>query len=116
MSNIFQSGAVFFSWLDLLDTNVVVIFILMVCVAAFTLISSLFIIILDRVPTIGVLRALGASRRCVSRVFVNVAMRLVGLGMLIGNAVAIGIIILQQATVSCRSTRRCTISPTSPSR
>lgn len=98
VDNIFHTGAIFFSWLDLLDTNVVVIFILMVCVAAFTLISSLFIIILDRVSTIGVLRALGATRGQVSAVFVNVALRLVGLGMLAGNAVALGIIALQDAT------------------
>ena len=98
VTNVAERGALFFSWLDLLDTNVVVIFILMVCVAAFTLISSLFIIILDRVATIGLLRSLGASRSTVSGIFVNVAMRIVGLGMLIGNVVAIGIILLQQST------------------
>lgn len=98
VTNIFNTGAVFFSWLDLLDTNVIVIFVLMICVAAFTLISSLFIIILDRVSTIGLLRALGASRRCVSRIFVNVAMRLVGIGMVIGNVLGLGIILLQNYT------------------
>lgn len=98
VTNIFNSGAVFFSWLELLDTNVVVIFILMICVAAFTLISSLFIIILDRMSTIGLLRALGASKRCVSNTFVFVALRLVGLGMLIGNVLGIGVILLQRAT------------------
>lgn len=98
VTNIFNTGAVFFSWLDLLDTNVIVIFILMTCVAAFTLISSLFIIILDRVSTIGLLRSLGASKRCVSRIFVNVAMRLVGLGMIIGNILGLGIILIQNCT------------------
>ena len=98
VGNVFHSGALFFNWLDLLDTNVVVIFILMICVASFTLISSLFIIILDRVPTIGVLRALGATRSDVSRIFVYLALRLVGLGMLIGNALALGLIALQHAT------------------
>ena len=98
VTDILTSGAVFFNWLDLLDTNVVVIFILMIAVAAFTLISSLFIIILDRVPTIGILRSLGTSKAAVSRVFVFVALRLVGLGMIIGNVLSIGIILLQRAT------------------
>lgn len=98
VDNVFNSGAIFFNWLDLLDTNVVVIFVLMACVAAFTLISSLFIIILDRVPTIGLLRSLGASRRAVANVFVLIAMRLVGLGLIIGNALALGIILLQHYT------------------
>lgn len=98
VANITQKGAVYFSWLDLLDTNVVVIFILMACVAGFTLISSLFIIILDRIPTIGILRAIGASRGAVSRIFLLTAMKIVGLGMLTGNAVALGVIWLQKAT------------------
>jgi len=98
VDNIINSGAIFFNWLDLLDTNVVVIFILMVCVATFTLISSLFIIILDRVPTIGVLRALGASRDQICRIFINLSLRLVGIGMIIGNALAFGIIAIQNTT------------------
>lgn len=98
VTDILESGAVFFNWLDLLDTNVVVIFILMIAVAAFTLISSLFIIILDRVTTIGILRSIGASGQAINRIFVFVALRLVGLGMIIGNALSIGIIALQRAT------------------
>lgn len=98
VTDILETGAVFFNWLDLLDTNVVVIFILMIAVAAFTLISSLFIIILDRVTTIGILRSLGASGQAVNRIFIFVALRLVGLGMIIGNALSIEIIALQRAT------------------
>lgn len=98
VTDILDTGAVFFNWLDLLDTNVVVIFILMIAVAAFTLISSLFIIILDRVTTIGVLRSLGASQSVVKHIFIFVTLRLVGFGMLIGNILSIGIIYLQRAT------------------
>lgn len=98
VTTVYQSGVIFFNWLDLLDTNVVVVFVLMLCVAALTLISSLFIIILDRVPTIGILRAIGATRSQVSGVFVAVAMRLVLRGMLIGNAVGLSLILLQSTT------------------
>lgn len=98
VTDILTTGSLYFNWLDLLDTNVVVIFILMACVAAFTLISSLFIIILDRVPTIGILRALGESRHGVSRIFVIVAMRLVGAGMIIGNICGLGLALLQSHT------------------
>lgn len=98
VTNITETGAIFFNWLNLLDTNVVVIFILMSCVAIFTLISSLFIIILDNVPAIGVLRALGAGKRVVNTTFVWMALRLVGLGMIIGNAVGLGVIALQHYT------------------
>lgn len=95
VDNITHTGALYLSWLDLLDTNVVVIFVLMCCVAAFTLISSLFILILNNVPTIGLLRSLGATRRQVRDIFVALSMRLVGLGMIIGNVLALTLIWVQ---------------------
>lgn len=98
VSTVLESGALYFNWLALLDTNVVVIFALMLCVAAFTLISSLFILILERVRTIGILRALGADRRSVERVFIFMAMRLVAMGMLAGNVIAIGLMLVQHYT------------------
>ncbi len=96
VTDVHRTGALYFNWLDLLDTNVVVIFILMLAVAAFTLISSLFIIILDRVSTIGLLRALGASKSTVTNIFIATAMRLVGFGILIGNVAGLGLAGLQQ--------------------
>ena len=50
-----------FMWLELLNINVWIILALMVCVAGFTMISGLLIIILERTQMIGVLKALGAS-------------------------------------------------------
>ncbi len=96
VSDIHQTGAIYYNWLGLLDTNVVVIFVLMLCVAAFTLVSSLFMIILDRIRTIGLLRALGLQRSSVRSIFIHMGMRLVGLGLLIGNVAAIGLLAVQQ--------------------
>ena len=98
ISNILQTDGSFFSWLRLLDTNVVVILVLMGLVAAFTLVSSLFIIILERVHTIGLLKALGATDGQIRRIFMFMAERLVVRGLLIGNIVAIGLILLQART------------------
>lgn len=98
ISNILQTDANFFSWLGLLDTNVVVIITLMALVAAFTLVSSLFIIILERVRTIGLLKSLGATNGQIRRVFMLMAERLVVGGLLIGNAVGLGLIALQSLT------------------
>ncbi|MDE5958935.1 MAG: hypothetical protein K2G59_02065, partial [Muribaculaceae bacterium] len=76
ISTIEQTDAVYFTWLDLLDTNVIVIITLMAAVAAFTLISSLFIIILERVKTIGLLKSLGADNRLIRRTFMLMTERL----------------------------------------
>lgn len=98
VDNVTRSGAIYLNWLDLLDTNVVVIFILMLLVAASTLVAGLFIIVLEHISTIGVLRSLGASRRMVRNVFVAAAMRLVGRGMVAGNVVGIALLLLQEHT------------------
>lgn len=98
ISTIFQTRGSFFSWLGLLDTNVVVIIVLMSLVSGFTLISSLFIIILERVRTIGLLKALGATNRQIRRTFMFMAERLVIRGLVIGNALGIGLVWLQSTT------------------
>lgn len=92
VDNVKHTGAAFFNWLVLLDTNVVVIFILMACVAGFTLISSMFILVLDRIPTIGLLRALGATKMQIRGIFATLAMKTVVLGMAIGNVVALALL------------------------
>lgn len=98
LTNIYQTDGQFFSWLSLIDTNVVVILVLMTIVAAVTLISSLFIIILERIKTIGLLKALGASNRQIRRVFMLMAERLVIRGLIWGNVLAAGLIAIQYYT------------------
>lgn len=98
VTTVFQTGAQYFNWLSLLDTNVIVIFVLMLSVACFTLVSSLYLIVLDKIQTIGLLRAVGASRRLVSKIFAYMGMRLVGLGLAAGNLLGVGICLLQQYT------------------
>lgn len=98
VQTIYETEPAFFTWLGLLDTNVVVIIVLMSAVAAFTIFSSLFIIILERVRTIGLLKALGATNGQVHRVFMLMAERLVVKGLIIGNVVGLGLIALQYYT------------------
>lgn len=84
-----------FDWLDLLDVNVWVILILMVAVAGFTMISGLLIIILERTNFIGVMKALGATNRSMRHVFLYFAAFIVGRGLLWGNVLGIGLVVLQ---------------------
>lgn len=85
-----------FSWLELLDMNVWVILILMAVVAAFTMISGLLIIILERTNMIGILKALGYSNRRIRRVFLYVSLFLIGKGLIWGNVIGIGLCLLQK--------------------
>ena len=95
VSNVRQAGAMYFNWLELLDTNVAVILILMTLVSGFTLISSLFILILDRINTIGLLKAMGADNSLVRSIFIVMAERLVVRGLVIGNIIGLGLLFVQ---------------------
>ncbi|MBR5729374.1 MAG: ABC transporter permease [Prevotella sp.] len=87
-----------FSWLDLLDLNVWIILVLMISVAGFTMISGLLIIILERANMIGVLKALGARNKTIRHTFLWFAVFIIGQGMLWGNILGIGIVLLQKFT------------------
>lgn len=84
-----------FSWLNVLDTNVVMILILMICVSCVTIISGLLIIILERINMIGVLKSLGANNTSIRKIFINFALMIVGKGVLIGNAIGIVLCFIQ---------------------
>ncbi len=87
-----------FSWLDLLDINVWIILVLMACVAGFTMISGLLIIILERTQMIGTLKALGTTNGTVRHTFLWFALFIIGKGLAIGNIIGIGIVVLQKQT------------------
>lgn len=87
-----------FSWLELLDINVWIILALMVCVAGFTMISGLLIIILERTQMIGILKALGARNKTVRHMFLWFSVFIIGQGLFWGNIVGIGIVLLQKYT------------------
>ena len=87
-----------FDWLDLLDTNVWLILVLMFFVAGITVISMLLIIIIEKTSTIGLLKAMGASDRFVRKVFLYRSVRILLIGMVIGNVIGIGFCLLQQYT------------------
>jgi len=93
-----QAYPTVFQWLDLLDINVWIILGLMVALAGFTMISGLLIIILERTQMIGVLKAVGARNSLIRHTFLWFAVFIIGRGLLWGNIIGIGIVLLQQAT------------------
>ena len=87
-----------FDWLALLDLNVLMILLLMVAVAGFNMISAILIILFEKISAIGLLKAVGMTSREVGRVFMLRAGALVGKGMLWGNALGIGLCLIQRHT------------------
>ena len=87
-----------FSWLDLIDFNVLIVLVLMVAVAGFNMISSLLIMLFRNISVIGTLKAMGMTDRQISAVFLRIASSAALKGMLAGNILAFLFCIVQNAT------------------
>lgn len=85
----------FFSWLEMLNSNVIVIYILMTIVAFINIIGILLILILEKIKFIGLMKTLGMTTKKLSSVFLWLTMRYIMYSLLIGNIITIAIIIIQ---------------------
>lgn len=84
-----------FAWLDVLDTNVVMIVVLMLVIGSFTVMSSLLIVMLERIHTIALLKALGSTDQQIRGIFQRFSFYVVGKALLIGNVIAYSLCLLQ---------------------
>jgi len=91
-----QNNLPFFAWLQMLDMNVVIILTLMMIVAAFTLISAMLMIVLDRIRVIGNFKAMGATNGSIRRIFIYLTGKLILKALIIGNIIGIGLCLLQK--------------------
>lgn len=87
-----------FSWLTLLDTNVMAILILMICVACVTVVSGLLVIILERTRFIGVMKAMGATNGQLRHLFLYLSAMIVLRGLFWGNSIAFLLLFVQKFT------------------
>jgi len=90
IQTIFESYPEIFNWLNLLDANVVVILVLMMLVAGITMVSTLFILILERTNMVGILKTLGANNFSIRKIFLYKAAYIIAWGMFWGNLLGMG--------------------------
>ena len=91
-----EANPALFAWLDLLNSNITLILVIMSLVCAVAIVSALLIMIFEKGRTIGLLKALGATNASVRRIFLVKASRLIAEGILIGDAVALALCVVQQ--------------------
>lgn len=84
-----------FEWLQLLQKNVVIFLVLIVFVATFNMVSTVFIMIIERINMIGVLKAVGATDAQIRTIFYFRGLNLTIKGMLWGNLIGIGFCAIQ---------------------
>ncbi|AII53335.1 hypothetical protein N008_15275 [Hymenobacter sp. APR13] len=98
LDKITDQYAQLFDWLQLLNRNVIIFLILIIFVATFNMVATIFIMILERTNMIGVLKAVGATDRQIRSMFFFRGLSLTLRGMLYGNLVGLGFCALQYYT------------------
>jgi lipoprotein-releasing system permease protein len=87
-----------FAWLDFLDLNILIIIVLILVVSLINMITSLLVMILEKTNMIGILKAVGANNTQIRRIFLMNSLFLLSRGLLWGNIVGVGLILLQHYT------------------
>ena len=85
-----------FDWLNLQNTTIIIVLIIMIVVATLNLVTCLIILVLERTPMIGVLKAVGTSDGSIQRIFLYQGSIITLFGLILGNGAGLLICWLQQ--------------------
>lgn len=85
-----------FDWLGMLDRNLGVFLTLILFVACFNMVSILLVLIMERIPMIGLLKALGSPNWQIRKIFLWQAVSMILKGLLFGNILGVGLCLVQQ--------------------
>lgn len=96
VTSIHQNNVAYFTWLGMLDMNVVIILVLMIIVSGFTLIAALLMVVLERIKMIGLMKALGATNTSIRSIFIFLTHKIIFKSIIIGNVLGIGLGLLQK--------------------
>ena len=85
-----------FDWIKVQSINRNITIFIMLLIAIVNLVTCLLILILERVPMIGGLTAMGASHQMIRKVFMYQASFITWMGIALGVLIGIGVSVLQQ--------------------
>lgn len=84
-----------FEWLALVSRQVKILLGVILVVVCVNMISVILILVMERTQMIGLLKAMGSTERIIRSVFVYQGVRLIVRGLLLGNAIGLGLCFLQ---------------------
>ena len=84
-----------FGWLELFDTNILLVLSIVLIVAIVNLCIALLVLIIDRTRMIGTLKAMGASDSLILQIFMWLSIRILIHGLIWGNLIGLGASFLQ---------------------
>ena len=83
-------------WISVFDKNITIILVIMLFVVIINMVMVLLILILERTNSIGLLKAFGATNWSVRKLFINNAIFIMLPGLIAGNAIGIGLLLIQK--------------------
>ncbi|MBS1558776.1 MAG: ABC transporter permease [Bacteroidetes bacterium] len=84
-----------FEWLDLVKRQVRILLAIILIVISVNMISVILILVMERTPMVGLLKAMGAQNKLIRSIFIYHGMNLIAKGLLYGNVIGIGFCFLQ---------------------
>jgi lipoprotein-releasing system permease protein len=96
ITTVVDQNMALFDWLGMLDRNMVIFLPLIAFVAAFNMISILLVLMLERTPMIGLLKALGSPNWQIRKIFLWNGISMITKGLVLGNVIGIGLCSLQK--------------------
>lgn len=85
-----------FGWLETHDINAAVITTIMLIVAIFNMVTAILILVLERTQMVGTLKSMGMQNRTIRAIFTYRAARIIGVGITIGNVLALTLLLAQR--------------------
>lgn len=85
----------YFAWVNLQESIIPLVIGVIIIVAAFNIVATLLMLILEKTREVGVLISLGASGAALRRMFLWLGLMIGGVGLIIGEALALVLALLQ---------------------
>ena len=86
----------FFHWFNILGQGIQIILLIVFAVVGLNIVAALFVLVLERSYTVGVLKTVGAAPAQIRFLFFGFMLRLLGYGLLWGNGLALIFIFIQK--------------------
>lgn len=85
-----------FAWIELQKKPIPIVLGLIIIVAAFNIISTLLIMVIEKTRSVGVLKTIGASNTGVAQIFLTEGLAISLVGVIVGNALGFVICFIQE--------------------
>jgi len=94
--NIFEMHRSIFTWIELQKKPIPIVLSLIIIVAVFNIISTLFIMVIEKTSAIGILKSLGLRKKQIVFIFLLQGLQITFYGIFWGNILALILMFLQQ--------------------